>query len=181
MLKGNTIYVRPLEVKDAEEHLRLQSENQDFFEQFSMIRADDYYTIEGQRKRIREYQQRLEKDEEYHFGIFAASDDTLIGTVSLFQVIRGALQTAFIGYFLDKAHNGKGLMTEAVKLIVDFAFHELKLHRIEAGVMPRNLGSMRVLEKAGFHKEGIARKNVKINGVWEDHQVLAILNPDDEQ
>lgn len=71
-------------------------------------------------------------------------------------------------------------MTEAVKLIVDFAFHELKLHRIEAGVMPRNLGSMRVLEKAGFHKEGIARKNVKINGVWEDHQVLAILNPDDE-
>ncbi|PJZ00028.1 RimJ/RimL family protein N-acetyltransferase [Bacillus vallismortis] len=177
MLKGKNIYVRPLEVKDAEEHMRLQSENRDFFEQFSMIRADDYYTIEGQRKRITEYQRRLEKDEEYHFGIFTASDNTLIGTVSLFQIIRGALQMAFIGYFLDKSHNGKGLMTEAVKLIVDFAFHELKLHRIEAGVMPRNL----VLKKAGFHKEGIARKNVKINGVWEDHQVLAILNPDDEQ
>ncbi|MED2947745.1 GNAT family protein [Bacillus subtilis] len=174
MLKGKTIYVRPLEVKDAEENLRLQSENR-------MIRADDYYTVEGQRKRITEYQERLEKDEEYHFGIFTASDDRLIGTVSLFQIIRGALQTAFIGYFLDKAHNGKGIMTEAVRLVVDFAFHELKLHRIEAGVMPRNLGSMRVLEKAGFHKEGIARKNVKINGVWEDHQVLAILNPDDEQ
>ncbi len=99
MLKGNTIYVRPLEVKDAEENLRSQSENQDFFEQFSMIRADDYYTIEGQRKRITEYQQRLEKDEEYYFGIFTVSDDTLIGTVSLFQIIRGAPQTAFIGYF----------------------------------------------------------------------------------
>lgn len=49
-------------------------------------------------------------------------------------------------------------MTEAVRLVVGYAFHELKLHRIEAGVMPRNLGSMRVLEKAGFHKEGIARK-----------------------
>ncbi|MEC2109980.1 GNAT family protein [Bacillus stercoris] len=181
MLKGKTIYVRPLEGKDAEENLRLQSENRDFFEQFSMIRADDYYTVEGQRKRITAYQQRLEKDEEYHFGIFTASDDRLIGTVSLFQIIRGALQTAFIGYFLDKAHNGKGIMTEAVRLVVDYAFRELKLHRIEAGVMPRNLGSMRVLEKAGFHKEGIARKNVKINGVWEDHQVLAILNPDDEQ
>ncbi|MGF9982173.1 GNAT family protein [Bacillus subtilis] len=181
MLKGKTIYVRPLEVTDAEENLRLQSENRDFFEQFSMIRADDYYTVEGQRKRITEYQERLEKDEEYHFGVFTASDDRLIGTVSLFQIIRGALQTAFIGYFLDKAHNGKGIMTEAVRLVVDYAFHELKLHRIEAGVMPRNLGSMRVLEKAGFHKEGIARKNVKINGVWEDHQVLAILNPDDEQ
>ncbi|OLQ57815.1 alanine acetyltransferase [Bacillus licheniformis] len=181
MLEGNTIYLRPLEVTDAEDNLRLQSENRDFFEQFSMIRADDYYSVEGQRKRIAEYQERMKKDTEYHFGIFTASDDTLIGTVSLFQIIRGALQTAFIGYFLDKAHNGKGLMTEAVRLVVDYAFHELKLHRIEAGVMPRNLGSMRVLEKAGFHKEGIARKNVKINGVWEDHQVLAILNPDDEQ
>ncbi|CAM3070873.1 Ribosomal-protein-alanine N-acetyltransferase [Bacillus spizizenii] len=99
MLKGNTIYVRPLEVKDAEENLRLQSENQDFFEQFSMIRADDYYTIEGQRKRIREYQQRLEKDEEYHFGIFAASDDTLIGTVSLFQIIRGRCKLRSSGIF----------------------------------------------------------------------------------
>ncbi|MDO8224516.1 GNAT family N-acetyltransferase [Bacillus cabrialesii] len=181
MLKGNTIYARPLEVTDAEENLRLQIENRDFFEQFSMIRADDYYSVEGQRKRIAEYQERMKKDTEYHFGIFTASDDTLIGTVSLFQIIRGALQTAFIGYFLDKAHNGKGLMTEAVRLVVDYAFHELKLHRIEAGVMPRNLRSMRVLEKAGFHKEGIARKNVKINGIWEDHQVLAILNPDDEQ
>ncbi|MDU0156418.1 GNAT family N-acetyltransferase [Bacillus cabrialesii] len=181
MLEGSTIYLRPLEVTDAEDNLRLQSENRDFFEQFSMIRADDYYSVEGQRKRIAEYQERMKKDTEYHFGIFTVSDDTLIGTVSLFQIIRGALQTAFIGYFLDKAHNGKGLMTEAVRLIVDYAFHELKLHRIEAGVMPRNLGSMRVLEKAGFHKEGIARKNVKINGIWEDHQVLAILNPDDEQ
>lgn len=99
MLKGKTIYVRPLEVTDAEENLGLQSENRDFFEQFSMIRADDYYTVEGQRKRITEYQERLEKDEEYHFGIFTASDDRLIGTVSLFQIIRGALQTAFIGYF----------------------------------------------------------------------------------
>ncbi len=62
-------------------------------------------------------------------------------------------------------------MPEAVRLMVDYAFTELKLHRIEAGVMPRNLGSIRVLEKAGFHREGIARSNVLINGKWEDHQV----------
>lgn len=70
-------------------------------------------------------------------------------------------------------------MTEAVRLTVDFGFKELKLHRIEAGVMPHNIRSMRVLENAGFHKEGIARKNVKINGVWQDHQVLAILNDEE--
>jgi ribosomal-protein-alanine N-acetyltransferase len=67
-------------------------------------------------------------------------------------------------------------MTEAVRLVVSYAFNELKLHRLEAGVMPHNIGSIKVLEKSGFHKEGIAKKNVKINGRWEDHQVLAIVN-----
>lgn len=83
------------------------------------------------------------------------------------------------GFFnsLDQEHNGKGYTTEAVNLVVNYAFEILNLHRIEAGVMPDNLGSMRVLEKAGFHKEGIAIKNVEINGRWEDHQILAILNP----
>lgn len=71
MLKGKTIYVRPLEVTDAEENLGLQSENRDFFEQFSMIRADDYYTVEGQRKRITEYQERLEKDEESFWHLYS--------------------------------------------------------------------------------------------------------------
>lgn len=61
-----------------------------------------------------------------------------------------------------------------------YAFDHLQLHRIEAGVMPHNKASIRVLEKAGFHKEGVAKKNVKINGKWEDHQVLAIINPEDE-
>ncbi|MGK0468891.1 GNAT family N-acetyltransferase, partial [Clostridium sp.] len=81
-----------------------------------------------------------------------------------------------VGYALDKQFNGKGYMTEAIKLVVRFAFNELSLHRIEAGVMPTNIGSITVLEKAGFCKEGIARKNVKINGKWKDHQMLAIIS-----
>lgn len=95
-----------------------------------------------------------------------------------FSDVRGSLQSAFIGYFLDGKHNGKGYATKAVKLIVDYAFNELKLYRIEAGVMPHNKASIRMLEKAGFHKEGITRKNVKIKGKWEDHQVLAIIHPE---
>ncbi len=107
MIKENTIYIRPLQIDDAEGNLKLQSENRDFFELFSMTRACDFYTIEGQRKRIEQYQQRLEKDQEYHFGIFTDTDHTLIGTIALFQIIRGSLQSAFIGYFLDKTFNGK--------------------------------------------------------------------------
>ncbi|RFU65022.1 N-acetyltransferase [Peribacillus glennii] len=74
---------------------------------------------------------------------------------------------------------GVDIVWEAVNLIVDYAFDILKLHRIGAGVMPHNLASICVLGKSGFHKEGLAKKNVKTNGKWEDHQVLSILNPND--
>lgn len=179
MIKGKTVYIRPLSTDDAVESLRLQTDNRDFFETFSMTRDIDFYSIEGQMKMVERQHENMQKGQGYFFGIFKNEDNRLIGTISLFQVVRGSLQSAFIGYFLDRMQNGKGYATEAVRLITEYAFHELKLHRIEAGAMPHNLASIRVLEKAGFHKEGIAQKNVKINGKWEDHQMLALLNPED--
>jgi [ribosomal protein S5]-alanine N-acetyltransferase len=180
MLIGENIYIRPFTEEDADDLLNLQQGNRQFFEQFSYERDENFYTLAAQQKRIENFQNDWQDDESYQFGIFTNETDKLIGTINLFQVLRGSLQSAFIGYFLDKLHNGKGYTTEAAKLVVQYAFNELHLHRIEAGVMPHNIGSIRVLEKAGFHKEGIAVKNVRINGRWEDHQVLAIINPDDE-
>jgi [ribosomal protein S5]-alanine N-acetyltransferase len=180
MLTGKNIYLRPFTEEDANKLLELQQENRHFFEKFSYERSEDYYTLTSQQERIKILQKEWQADETYTFGIFTKENDQLVGTINLFQVLRGSLQNAFIGYFLDQQHNGRGLTTEAAKLLVDYAFNELNLHRIEAGVMPHNIGSIRVLEKAGFHKEGIAIKNVKINGKWEDHQVLAIINPNDE-
>jgi [ribosomal protein S5]-alanine N-acetyltransferase len=179
MLKGDNIYLRPLIEKDAVALAQFQNENRHFFEQFSMIRDENFYTVEYQKEYILKMQKLAEQDREYRFGIFKNDTNQLIGTIALFEILRGSLQNGFIGYFLDEKNNGKGYMTEAVKLMVDYAFQTLHLHRIDAGVMPHNLGSIRVLEKAGFHKEGIAIKNVKINGKWEDHQVLAIINPND--
>ncbi|MGF9966937.1 GNAT family N-acetyltransferase [Bacillus rhizoplanae] len=176
MFTSEKIFIRPFTLEDVKARLKLQTENRNFFEMYSMAREGNYYTVEGQRKLIEKYDEKFKKDQEYNFGIFTTADKKLIGTINLFQVIRGSLQSAFIGYFIDKENNGKGYATEAVKLIKEFAFTNLNLHRIEAGVMPHNLGSIRVLEKSGFHKEGIAIKNVKINGKWEDHQVLAIIN-----
>jgi ribosomal-protein-alanine N-acetyltransferase len=84
-----------------------------------------------------------------------------------------------IGYSLDQACNGRGWMTEAVKQAVRYAFEELKLHRVYGEATLRNIGSIRVLEKAGFHREGVARSKLMLNGVWEDLQVMAIINPAD--
>lgn len=179
MVRIKHIYINPLSPSDADELLQLQKNNQSFFEKYSMARPATYYSLETQKELIESWEHNAKKDVEYNFGIYKINGLLLIGTITLFQVMRGSLQSAFIGYFLDQQQNGKGYTTEAVEMIVNYAFETLHLHRIEAGVMPHNIGSMRVLEKAGFHKEGLAKKNVKINGVWEDHQVFAIINPND--
>lgn len=177
---GELVFVKILDESDAEALLHLELNNRDFFQKYTPLRNEDFYTLEGQLARIKEENEKRKRDLLYSFGIFLVEQGELIGTVALSEVERGPLQSCWIGYCLDKHHNGKGYTTEAVRLVVSYAFRELKLHRIEAGVMPHNIGSMKVLEKAGFHKEGIARENVKINGKWEDHQTLAIINEEEE-
>jgi len=177
-LEGNNIYIRFLEEGDAEAVLDLQLRNKEFFQKYVSTRSNEFYTLEVQKQLIKSNNEQSKRDEKYSFGIFEKDTDALIGNIALTEVFRGPLQSCYIGYYLDLECNGNGYMTEAVSLAVKFGFEEIKLHRIEAGVMPHNLRSMRVLEKAGFVKEGIARKNVNINGKWEDHQVLAILDED---
>jgi len=174
------VYVRFAEDADAEELAAMYKRNRRFFEQFSPSNPDEFYTAEHQLQMIRKSEADRAEDRKYDFLICHKANRRIIGSVGLSYVVRGLLQSCMIGYNLDQAYNGKGYMTEAVKLVVRYAFEELKFHRITGEASPRNPGSIRVLEHAGFHKEGIAISNVKINGVWEDHQVLAIINQKDE-
>ena len=81
-----------------------------------------------------------------------------------------------LGYKLDKDEVNKGYVTEAIQKGIDIMFNELKLHRIEANIMPKNKCSLRVVEKLGFYNEGLAYKYLKINGKWEDHIHMVLLN-----
>ena len=175
-LTGGNIYIRFWEDADAESLLDLHLRNNEFFQKHSPIFDDDFYTLDFQRKYISNSEQKREKGEEYSFGIYLKDNGKLVGSISLFHIFRTSLQRCLIGYSLDNQYNGKGFTTEAVSLAVEFAFKKLKLHRVEAGVMLNNIGSMRVLEKAGFQREGIEQKGVKINGQWEDHQIFAIIS-----
>lgn len=178
LLQGKRIILKPAAKEDAQSLLDLEVRNRPFFQQFSGKKDGSFYTYEGQADRIGRFLEQSEADQAYLFLIFFPGSDEVIGEVMLTEVARGNLQGCWIGYFLDQAYNGQGYMTEAVRLIVRYAFEELDLHRIEAGVMPHNAASMQVLLKAGFKKEGLARKNVKINGEWRDHQTFAILKED---
>ena len=175
-LTGKKVFIRFFEDKDALALLDMQLRNSDFFQQYAPIFENDFYTLDAKRKYISICAQQRLADQQYTFGIFLKETGTLIGDIALARIVRGPLQRGLLGYSLDQQHNGEGYATEAVRLTVKFAFEDLKLHRVEAGVMLNNTGSMRVLEKAGFHKEGIEQQGVKINGRWEDHQVFAILS-----
>ncbi len=175
-LTGSEIFIRFFEDADAESLLDLHLRNGELFQKYSPTFDDDYYTLDSKRKYISNAMKEREEDKKYSFGIFLKDNGKLVGDVSLYHIYRGSLQRCLIGYSLDKQYNGRGYATEAVSLAVGFAFNELKLHRVEAGVMLSNTGSMRVLEKAGFHREGIEQKGVKINGKWEDHQIFAIIS-----
>ncbi|MBU8714282.1 GNAT family N-acetyltransferase [Brevibacillus sp. HD3.3A] len=180
-MHGDNIYVRLVTESDAQALLELEVRNREFFQLFTGKRDEHFYTLQGQLERIRQYMTLCAEDRGYVFLVCLPQTDQVIGGVMLSEVVRYNLQSGWIGYFLDQEHNGKGYMTEAVKLVVRYAFETLDLHRLEAGVMPHNLGSIKVLLKSGFHKEGLARKNVKINGRWEDHQTLAIVREEPEE
>lgn len=102
--------------------------------------------------------------------------EALIGKISLNNIVWGGFCSCFLGYKMDKDYINQGYMTEAVEAVVIYGFETLGLHRIEANVMPRNARSLRVLEKCGFEREGISRKYLKINGIWEDHVHMVRLN-----
>ncbi len=103
----------------------------------------------------------------YGFGVFV--DQRLTGEVNLNNVVRGAMQSATIGYWIDQARAGEGLTPESVVVIAGFAFEQLDLHRIEICIVPRNANSRRVMEKLRLREEGVAQRYLEINGVWEDH------------
>ncbi|SEN36031.1 GNAT family N-acetyltransferase [Lihuaxuella thermophila] len=178
MISNRRIYIRRLEPEDAGALLDLRKRNRSFLQPFEPVRPDSHYTLEAQLEAIRQGIGQWEQGTGYGFGIFLSTSHQLIGRVNLSNVVRGAWQNCTIGYFLDREHNGRGYMTEAVQSALRFAFGEAGLHRVEAGVMPRNISSIRVLEKNGFRYIGYSRYHLQINGGWEDHKIYAITMED---
>ena len=98
----------------------------------------------------------------------------LQGEINLNSIQRGPFQNAYVGYWIDQARAGNGYMSEAVAVVAKFAFEDLRLHRLQIAIVPRNARSRRVVEKLGLRDEGIAARYLEINGVWEDHMRFAI-------
>lgn len=124
----------------------------------------------AQRCALRERERQLGGG--YGFGIFV--DGRLAGEITLSSIQRGPFQNGFIGYWVDQQAAGQGLAPEAVVLVLRFAFEDLRLHRVEIAIVPRNRPSRRVVEKLGLREEGVAVRFLEIDGVWEDHVRYAV-------
>jgi ribosomal-protein-alanine N-acetyltransferase len=103
----------------------------------------------------------------YCLGLFV--NNVFAGEVNLNSVVRGAMQSGTIGYWIDEAKAGNSYMSEAVLVLAKFAFDELRLHRVEVCIIPRNASSHRVVEKLALRNEGTSERFLEINGIWEDH------------
>ena len=101
-------------------------------------------------------------------------DDEIVGYFNISQIIRGPLQSAFLGYGGVARWSGAGYMTAALRLVLERAFTDLALHRLEANVQPGNTPSIALVERCGFVREGFSERYLKIGGRWRDHVRFAI-------
>jgi ribosomal-protein-alanine N-acetyltransferase len=176
--RGNGLTLRSPQMVDFPQWSGLREESRTFLTPWEPIWPSDDLTRSGFRRRLRRYAEDIAADRSYPFLIFRDHDETLLGGVTVANVRRGIVQAGTIGYWIGARHSGQGLMTAALRVLLPTLFGELNLHRVEAACIPTNNASVRVLEKCGFTREGLARRYLCINGVWQDHSLFGLLHED---
>ncbi|MBM6664660.1 GNAT family N-acetyltransferase [Flavonifractor plautii] len=155
--------------------------NREAFAPFDPIQPEEFFTPGGQEERLTWDLEQAEAGRSFRFLlVLPRHPGKIIGLAGLNEIVRGAFQSCFISYKLDHTLWGQGYGAEAIAALTEWGFRNLGLHRVEANIMPRNLPSRRAAAKAGFEEEGLARRYLKINGVWEDHIHMVRRNDEED-
>lgn len=172
-IKGEKVFLRYITNEDAAEFIALNLASRAFHRGLvnAPVDAESYD----------KYLARNASASDERFFICLNDDEKIAGSINLSQIFLGNFRNAYLGYFVAAEHAGKGLMSEAIRLILRFVFKDLKLHRVEANVQPENLASIAVLRKNGFTKEGFSRRYLKIDNKWRDHERWAMIAEDWKQ
>lgn len=118
---------------------------------------------------------RMQPPNNYLFGIRQRASGALVGYADITNVVRGGFLSAYLSYYVFEGYQRQGVMTEGLKLVVRYAFGELRLHRLEANIQPGNVASIALVKACGFSKEGYSPRYLKIGGRWRDHERWALL------
>ncbi len=176
LLMGPRVTLRAPQPKDYDDWRRVRRESRDFLKPYEPRWSESDLSRRVFLARLRRGQEEARKGTDYAFFIFLRerNDEQLVGGITLSNIRRRAAQYVNLGYWMGQKHAGKGLMTEAVGVIVPFVFETLGLHRIHAAFLPGNEASRRVLEKNGFKEEGYAENYLQIDGKWCDHVLFGM-------
>ena len=166
-LSGKRLTLKTLNPAYADEMLEYYNNNKEHLHEVEPTRDQSFYSVEVQRNILVEnYKQNL-NGTALDMGIFI--DDEFIGKIKLSNIVYGVFKSAFVGYSIDKDHQGKGYMKESLNLVLEYAFDVMGLHRIEASTLLDNEKSQGVLNACGFIRVGVNPKYLFINGEWRDH------------
>jgi [ribosomal protein S5]-alanine N-acetyltransferase len=169
-VSGEKVFLRYVALEDFDEMMQMFRESSEFYKGLINPPLD--------RKSFQIYVERNETETNECFVICRKTDAKIVGAINLSQIFRKAFQNAYLGYSLGVKYTGKGYMTEAINLILKYAFNSVKLHRLEANIQPHNTASIEVVKRCGFSKEGFSPKYLKVSGKWRDHERWAIIKED---
>ncbi|KAB2347446.1 GNAT family N-acetyltransferase [Actinomadura rudentiformis] len=172
------VRLRAVRVGDAEELTALCLGNREYLRPWEPVREASYFTVEGQRANVHDLV-RAHAAGEMWPGVIL-EDGEIAGRITLNNILRGPLQSCFVGYWVAQDRAGRGVATEAVRQALDLAFGELGLHRVEAFTRVDNDRSQRVLARNGFTAVGVARRHIHVDGRWHDERLFERLAPWDD-
>ena len=179
-LFGRRVLLRPLVVSDFPAWREVRRRNDAWLTKWEPTRIPGTPDVIEDREafsvRCSARQRERQLGAGYGFGVFV--DGEFAGEINLSSVQRGPFQSAYVGYWIDEAKAGHSYTPEAVVVVARFAFEELRLHRIQIAIIPRNRASHRVMEKLAIRDEGTAVRYLEINGNWEDHVRYAVTAED---
>lgn len=178
MIATDMVILRAPSMADYPAWSDLRGRSREFLTPWEPLWPIDDLARAAFRRRLRRYQRELNEATGFPFLVFRTQDLSLVGGLTLSHVVRGVTQSCSLGYWMGEPFAGKGLMTAAVRAVIPFVFDTLRLHRLEAACLPHNAASIRLLEKAGFTREGYARRYLCIDGQWQDHLLFAIVADD---
>jgi ribosomal-protein-alanine N-acetyltransferase len=176
VLEGPHVVLRAPRLRDYDAWYALRRKSREFLRPFEPRWTEADLNRRAYRVRLSRGKQEAINGSDYAFFLFEKTpmEEVLVGGVTISNVRRRAAQFGTLGYWMGEEFAGRGLMTEAVGLLLPYFFETLGLHRLQAAFLPHNVASRRVLEKNGFREEGYAENYLQIDGRWADHVLFAI-------
>jgi ribosomal-protein-alanine N-acetyltransferase len=177
-LGNDRFELRLADESDVPQLLSYRRENAGYLEPFEPLRTADHFTEVFWLRQVESDRQQFQAGQAVRLFLFEPGQGApVVGSVSFSNIVRGPFQSCFLGYALAERQQGRGLMSEALRLGIDYMFGDMNLHRISANYMPHNTRSATLLKRLGFMVEGYARDYLRIEGRWQDHILTSLLNP----